>query len=56
MNEKDKFYLDVIKALLSNPEYYHDVVAPHNDLAMTVKKDAKKITDEVFKQNVSFPD
>lgn len=56
MNEKDKFYLDVIKALLSNPEYYHDVVAPHKDLAMAVKEDAKKIANEVFKNSVSLPD
>lgn len=55
MNERDKFLLEVIVGLISNPTYYHEVTAPHKDLAKTVVNDAKAIVKEVFVESDNIP-
>ena len=55
MSEKQRFLLQVIAGLCANPEYYHDVVAPHKDFAKTVVEDAKAIADEVFRDSSDHP-
>lgn len=55
MSERDKFLLKVIVGLISNPTYYHEVTAPHKDLAKTVVNDAKAIVKEVFVESDNIP-
>ncbi len=55
MTAREKFLLDVIVGLISNPTYYHEVTAPHKDLAKTVVNDAKAIVKEVFGENNHVP-
>jgi hypothetical protein len=55
MSEREKFLLEVIVGLISNPTYYHEVTAPHKDLAKTVVNDAKAIVKEVFGENNHAP-
>ena len=55
MTAREKFLLDVIVGLISNPTYYHEVTAPHKDLAKTVVNDAKAIVKEVFVESDHIP-
>lgn len=55
MSEREKFLLEVIVGLISNPTYYHEVTAPHKDLAKTVVNDAKAIVKEVFVESDHIP-
>ena len=48
MSEREKFLLQVIAGLCANPNYYHDVTAPHKNFAKTVLDDALDIVEEVF--------
>ena len=51
MSEREKFLLQVIAGLCANPNYYHDVTAPHKNFAKTVVEDAKTIVNEIFKDS-----
>lgn len=55
MSEREKFLLEIIVGLISNPTYYHEVTAPHKDLAKTVVNDAKAIVKEVFVESDYIP-
>jgi hypothetical protein len=51
MTDREKSLLQVIAGLCANPNYYHDVTAPHKNFAKTVVEDAKTIVNEIFKDS-----
>ena len=51
MTDREKSLLQVIAGLCANPNYYHDVTAPHKNFANTVVEDAKAIVNEIFKDS-----
>jgi hypothetical protein len=51
MTDREKSLLQVISGLCANPNYYHDVTAPHKNFAKTVVEDAKAIVNEIFKDS-----
>ena len=51
MTDREKSLLQVIVGLCANPNYYHDVTAPHKNFAKTVVEDAKAIVNEIFRDS-----
>ena len=51
MTDREKSLLQVIAGLCANPNYYHDVTAPHKNFAKAVVEDAKAIVNEIFKDS-----